>query len=132
MRDRLIELIQESVQGCARNWAEVIADHLLSNGVIVPTCKVGDNERIAPTADVVPKRLYDLAVKEREANVKGFTEEITRIKRQIAMEIFAEIEKCNRPPFPESTPVYIMKNSEFVELKKKYTDGERDELRNDT
>ena len=36
MRDRLIELIQESVNGCARNWAEVIADYLLANGVIVP------------------------------------------------------------------------------------------------
>lgn len=42
MRDRLIELIQESVGGCARHWAEVIADHLLANGVIAPPCKVGD------------------------------------------------------------------------------------------
>lgn len=42
MRDRLIELIQESVKGCARNWAEVIADYLLENGVIVPPCKIGD------------------------------------------------------------------------------------------
>ena len=35
MRDRLIELIQDAVNGCARNWAEIIADHLLANGVIV-------------------------------------------------------------------------------------------------
>lgn len=42
MRERLIELIQDSVSGCARNWAEVIADYLLTNGVIVPPCKVGD------------------------------------------------------------------------------------------
>ncbi len=42
MRDRLIELIQASVNGCARNWAEVISDHLLANGVVVPPCKVGD------------------------------------------------------------------------------------------
>lgn len=42
MRDRLIELIQNSVNGCARHWAEIIADHLLKNGVIVPPCKVGD------------------------------------------------------------------------------------------
>lgn len=42
MRDRLIELIQNSVNGCARHWAEVIADYLLANGVIVPPCKVGD------------------------------------------------------------------------------------------
>lgn len=41
MRDRLIELIQTSVGGCARHWAEVIADHLLANGVIVLPCKIG-------------------------------------------------------------------------------------------
>jgi hypothetical protein len=42
MREKLVSLIQDSVGGCARNWAEVIADHLLANGVIVPPCKVGD------------------------------------------------------------------------------------------
>ena len=42
MEDRLIELIQNAVGGCARNWAEVIAKHLLANGVIVPPCNVGD------------------------------------------------------------------------------------------
>ena len=41
-REKLIELIQNAVGGCARHWAEIIADHLLSNGVIVPPCKVGD------------------------------------------------------------------------------------------
>ena len=40
-RERLIELIQNAVGGCARHWAEIIADHLLANGVIVPPCKVG-------------------------------------------------------------------------------------------
>ena len=40
-RERLIELIQKAVDGCARHWAEVIADYLLANGVIVPPCKVG-------------------------------------------------------------------------------------------
>lgn len=43
MRDKLIELIQESVDGCARYWAERIADNLLANGVIVPPCNVGDD-----------------------------------------------------------------------------------------
>ena len=42
MRERLIELIQNAVGGCARHWAEIIADSLLENGVIVPPCKVGD------------------------------------------------------------------------------------------
>ena len=41
-RDRLIEMIQNSVNGCARHWAEIIADYLLANGVLVPPCKVGD------------------------------------------------------------------------------------------
>ena len=41
-KERLIELIMDSVGGCARNWAEVTADHLLKNGIIVPPCKVGD------------------------------------------------------------------------------------------
>ena len=42
MRDRLVELIQNSVDGCARHWAEIIADHLIANGVIVPPCKIYD------------------------------------------------------------------------------------------
>lgn len=41
-RDRLIELIQNAVNGCAKHWAEIIADHLIANGVICPPCKVGD------------------------------------------------------------------------------------------
>lgn len=41
MRERLIELIQNAVGGCARHLAEVIADYLLANGVIVPPCKIG-------------------------------------------------------------------------------------------
>ena len=40
-RERLIELIQKSVDGCARHWAEVVADYLLANGVVVPPCNVG-------------------------------------------------------------------------------------------
>ena len=35
MRERLIELIQNSVGGCARHWAEIIADNLIENGVAI-------------------------------------------------------------------------------------------------
>lgn len=42
MSDRLIELIQDSVGGCAKNWAETIADHLIAEGIVAPPCKVGD------------------------------------------------------------------------------------------
>ncbi len=35
-REKLIELIIESVHGCARYWAELIADNLIDNGVVLP------------------------------------------------------------------------------------------------
>ena len=35
IKEKLISMIQEAVGGCARNWADVIADHLLANGVTV-------------------------------------------------------------------------------------------------
>jgi hypothetical protein len=44
MRDKLIELIQNAVGGCARHWAELIADALIANGVTfadVPETNVG-------------------------------------------------------------------------------------------
>lgn len=40
-REKLVELIIQSVDGCARNWAETIADYLLKNNVVVLPCKVG-------------------------------------------------------------------------------------------
>lgn len=60
MRDRLSKIIQDAVNGCAKYWADVIADHLLAEGVIVPPCKVGQtvyfpmetNEECDPYVDV--------------------------------------------------------------------------------
>ncbi len=43
MRDRLIELLNDTPDiGIAPIASQMIADHLLANGVIVPPCKVGD------------------------------------------------------------------------------------------
>lgn len=54
MREKLIELIMKSVNGCARNWAKIIADYLLQNGVVVLPCKVGDvNDTIIPHNSIV-------------------------------------------------------------------------------
>jgi hypothetical protein len=44
-----------------------------------------------------------------------------RKSQDVAEEIFAEIEKFNRPPLPEAKPVYVLKADELAELKKKYT-----------
>lgn len=60
MRERLIGLIQDSVDGCARHWAEVIAHHLINNGVILPPCRVGENVYIIE--DGVVMRYYILEV----------------------------------------------------------------------
>ena len=57
MRDRLVELIKQADKECNRRavctgckaygkgkgcFFELVADHLIENGVIVPPCKVGD------------------------------------------------------------------------------------------
>lgn len=59
MRERFIELIQKSVNGCARNWAETIANYLLENGVIVLPVKVGDT--VYQTDGI---RIYESEIKE--------------------------------------------------------------------
>ena len=38
VREKLVEIIQNSVGGCARHWAEVIADGLIANGATVQEC----------------------------------------------------------------------------------------------
>jgi hypothetical protein len=63
-----------------------------------------------PTADVVPKSKYDLAVAEREANVKGFTEELAKAK--------AEVERLRAKIKILTVP------EDFAELEKKYTEGD--------
>ena len=35
VREKLVEIIQNSVGGCARNWAEIIVDGLIAHGVTV-------------------------------------------------------------------------------------------------
>lgn len=44
VKEKLVEIIQNSVGGCARNWAEIIADGLIAHGVTlrdVPETDVG-------------------------------------------------------------------------------------------
>ena len=44
VREKLVEIIQNSVGGCARHWAEVIADGLIAHGVTVQEWKLGDKK----------------------------------------------------------------------------------------
>ena len=41
MKEKLSEMIQSAVGGCAKYWADVIADKLIAEGVIVPTVAIG-------------------------------------------------------------------------------------------
>lgn len=93
-----------------------------------------------PTADVVPRAVFEqlqnkyaLAVAEREANVKGFTEDLAKAKTDTAREIFAEILRIIRE---YSHLACIAKNNygitqveymgtDILKLKKKYTEGEQ-------
>lgn len=43
-REKLIELIIECTRGVSRNLAKLIADHLISNGVVVLPCRCGGCE----------------------------------------------------------------------------------------
>ena len=69
-RERLIELIQNSVNGCARHWAEIIADYLLANDVIVPTVKVGQTVYV-PSGDEATDWIDEYKVKYFYCSSKG-------------------------------------------------------------
>ena len=66
MRDRLIELIKQDTQHFTNPFAyeygddsaELFADHLLANGVIVPPCKVGDWVYVRYDGEVTPFLIY--------------------------------------------------------------------------
>lgn len=74
-RERLIDFIIDAVEGCARNWAELIADHLLEMGVIVPPCKMGDTVYVIPSEATVP------------LNIINGHPELNRVYRQKVSEI---------------------------------------------
>lgn len=58
-REKLIELVQSAVGGCAAYWAMVIADHLIANGVTfaegnnVPTKWIPVTERLPESQNPV-------------------------------------------------------------------------------
>ncbi len=81
-----------------------------------------------PTADVVPRSEYDallhkyeLAVAEREANVKGFSEMLHKQKIDLAKEIFQEISKISVPAI---LPTVKIDWQAFMELRTRYTKEE--------
>ena len=70
------------------------------------------------------KLKYNLAVAEREANVRGFSATVLKHKAEVAREIFEEIESVCLKHI-DRYDRYLMCCKEFAELKKKYTEGEK-------
>lgn len=73
MRDRLSDMIQNAVGGCAKYWADVIADHLLAEGVIVPKVKIGDKlyELSASKTQLYEVTVTHLEVHENDIRIWG-------------------------------------------------------------
>ncbi len=62
---------------------ESLARHIENSFGEISTPFVVREIRQFPATDVVPKSQYDLAVAEREANVKGFTAEVAELQSEI-------------------------------------------------
>lgn len=73
MRDRLSNMIQNAVGGCAKYWADVIADKLLAEGVIVPKVKIGDKlyELSASKTKLYEVNVTHLEVHENDIRIWG-------------------------------------------------------------
>ena len=102
MKDKLIELIQNSVGGCARHWAEIIASHLIANNAI-----------ILPEGSIVLTR----------AEIEALNEHNEKVKREFASEIFAEIEfEIAQLDFDREETRAIAIEGIIANAKKKYTE----------
>lgn len=121
-REKLIELIQNAVNGCARHWAEVIADHLLSNGVkvvigLTEACghpdPVGEPGESGCDGCIVVKALNDA----KAESVKEFAERLKSKQRRVL--------DYDEAGF--SAPTNIVYVETIDNLVKELTEGERDE-----
>ena len=64
VREKLVEIIQSSVGGCARFWAEVIADDLIAHGVTV--------QEWIPVTEKLPEIGQKCLIANREIVVRGW------------------------------------------------------------
>lgn len=70
-RERLIDIIYNADNDCTLSWSEIIADNLLSNGVIVPPCKVGDTVYPKPSfGHTAPEKVTGIYIYEHFAAIK--------------------------------------------------------------
>ena len=87
---------------------------------VLMRCHAGQSCEGCPYDELHTPRCRDIMLNE----CIGLINRLKKAKEDVSEEIFAEIEKYNRPPLPECEVVYILKKSELAELKKKYTESE--------
>ena len=62
VREKLVEIIQNSVGGCARHWAEVISDGLIAHGVTVQEWISVNDGLPEDDVDVLTRRATGMSV----------------------------------------------------------------------
>ena len=72
MKDKLIELIQNSVGGYARHWAEIIASHLIANGVTI----LPEGAIILTKAEIEALNKYEGKIKNKWISVEDRLPEV--------------------------------------------------------
>jgi hypothetical protein len=80
MRDRLVELIQNAVDGCANYWAELIADRLIENGVVVPQW-ISVKERLPEKEGKYLCTSYYKSTNSLHINLYWFTKDFYKLDR---------------------------------------------------
>ncbi len=77
-RERLIDLILSadiSLFGADKSFAELYADYLLANGVIVPPCKVGDTVYGISRGAIIPIGVDRIQYSKRGIDILGRNEQ---------------------------------------------------------
>lgn len=112
MRDRLIELLKVPIYPhLDADPAEVVADYLLANGVIVPPCKVGDAVYV----------IYDNKVIKGKADALDIVVEEGSTEYVVGAKFFCQISMCKGFAFGRN--VFLTKEDAEAKLKEMNGNG---------
>ena len=99
MKEKLMEIIQNSVGGCAKHWAEVIADGLIANGVTVQEWSSVDDrlpETVGKYLVCTAEGHDDPVGEEGECGMGIKCESVKNAKAEVAREILEEIDTIKK------------------------------------
>lgn len=111
-KERLTDLIQEGKQDCGRHWAGVIANYLLSHGVIVPPVKVGDTVRY----------VSDIYGTVKSVKIKGYT---FVMSEEPEKDMAVLLERENGTEFWQMLDIFLCKCEEAEKALERDKDGDK-------